>query len=277
MKRIILAATLLLVALSLATRPTQAQTPLLGNDADGVIYDVNSATGAATNPRATGINFLTGITFGTNGTLYGLTTFASAPANSLVSINPSTGAPTTIGATGLSSIFEGDLAFDPTTGILYGALDAPSAPSAPYRLFTINPANGAATIVGNFTVINDISALAFSAGGALYALNTGNEQLHTINKSTAATISTVNLSVALGTSAGMAFDPATGTLYVADGAGAGTDNLYTLNTTTGLMTLVGSTGLSNGLAGLAFVPEPSSLLLAAFASFAILLGQRRTR
>jgi hypothetical protein len=61
----------------------------------------------------------------------------------------------------------------------------------------------------------------------------------------------------------MAFHPTTGVLYVADGGGviSGTDTLYTLDTDTGVLTTVGSTGLEDGLSGLTFIPEPTSLLL----------------
>jgi DNA-binding beta-propeller fold protein YncE len=70
----------------------------------------------------------------------------------------------------------------------------------------------------------------------------------------------VNLSAPLGNLAGMDFDPTTGTLYIADG-GTGGGNLYTLDPANGNVTLVGSLGLTNGLAGLAFTPEPGAFSL----------------
>jgi hypothetical protein len=68
----------------------------------------------------------------------------------------------------------------------------------------------------------------------------------------------------LGGSAGLTFDPISGLGYVADGYFAGTNLLYSLDTGTGTLTPIGSTGLAEGLSGLAFVsvPEPSSFVLA---------------
>src|SRR5713226_8804372 len=85
---------------------------LLGNSAEGTLYDVNTSTGAATNPRSTGINSLVGTAFRADGVLFGLTTFGGTPnPNALFRIDPTTGASTLVGSTGLSNIFEGDLAF----------------------------------------------------------------------------------------------------------------------------------------------------------------------
>jgi hypothetical protein len=84
-------------------------------------------------------------------------------------------------------------------------------------------------------------------------------------------LSDQKLSRALGATAGMTFY--NGALYVADGGGD--TNLYTLNPTSGVLILVGSLGLTNGLSGLAAtpVPEPGT---AAFLGIA-LLALRRSR
>jgi hypothetical protein len=256
------------VAATSVTAPIARSQSLLGNSFDGVLYDVNVATGAATNPRSvgTGANSLVGITFAPSGTLYGLTTFVGSPPNSLITINPATGASSSIGATGLS-ISEGDLAFDPTNGALYGIQHLSNSNR---QLYTINAATGAGTVVGTLGGLtdDDFSALAFASDGTLYMLGSGvppgAARLLTVNKATAATISSVSLSLDLGFAAGMDFHPATGALYVADGGlNDGTDSLYTLNPATGALTLVGPTGLADGLAGLAFVvPEPTSAGLA---------------
>ena len=80
----------------------------------------------------------------------------------------------------------------------------------------------------------------------------------------ASTLSSVDLSHPLGALAGMDFDPATGTLYVADGGTGGADALFTLDPATGGLTEIGPLGLANGLSGLA-VPEPDAAVLAAAA------------
>jgi hypothetical protein len=99
-------------------------------------------------------------------------------------------------------------------------------------------------------------------------------------------ISTAALSTSLGTTAGMAIDPSTGTVFVADGSQGGTNSLYTLNLSTGFLSLIGSTALADGLAGLTFagqavaIPEPSSLLQGITATLAVGLlvdARRRVR
>jgi hypothetical protein len=274
----------LTIAALISMRAAQAQS-LLGNSFDGVLYDVNVTTGAATNPRSTGtgIDSLTGITFAPNGTLYGLTSFVGTPANSLVTIDPLTGLSTSIGFTGLA-IAEGDLAFDRASGVLYGMQHVPSN----RQLFTMNIATGAGTVVGDLGGSETIepSAMAFAPDGTLYILDTGSilgdgtklpTRLLTVDKSTAATLTAVTLPVNLGFTAGMDFHPTTGALYVADGGlGDGTDSLYTVDPNTGAMMLVGPTGLVDGLAGLVFaIPEPSSAALASLAGL-IALAMRRS-
>jgi hypothetical protein len=277
--------TFAVAATSLGAPIARAQS-LLGNSFDGVLYDVNVATGATTNPRSigTGANSVMGIAFAPNGALYGLTTFLSTPANALIAINPVTGASTTIGSTGLS-LAEGDLAFDPTSGALYGIshMDVGNR-----QLFTVDVATGAGTIVGTLGGLNDydFSAMTFASDGTLYMLGsailTQATRLLTVNKSTAAITNAVTLSSDFGGTAGMDFHPLTGALYVVDGGVdipivAGTDNLYTVNLSTGALTLVGPTGLADGLAGLAFVvPEPTSVGLA-LAGVVGLAMRRRVR
>jgi DNA-binding beta-propeller fold protein YncE len=249
-----------------------ASAALIGNNASlPNIYDVSTTTGAATNPRSTGTSStLTGITYDPfAGILYGLTALDGNFPNSLVKINPTTGALVVVGSTHLSRIFEGDIAFNPVNGHLYGIVENPDPNSLVLRLFQINPATGAATVVGPMNTAaqtRDFSALAFNAAGTLFTIDTsdsatlGHSVLSTVDPNTASLLSSITMNVNLGETAGLAFDPATGIAYVADGAFDGTLKLYTLNTATGVATAVGNLGDSGGLAGLAFttpVPEPA--------------------
>src|SRR3954453_8217199 len=163
---------LALLSLASALLPvTAAHAQLYGNSFGSsgavAIYDVNTATGAATNPRPTGLtSAVVGIAFQpTTGTMYGLTASAGTQQNSLVQINHLTGAGTVVGATGLSTIFEGDLAFNPTNGSLYGI---GSISGSNVQLFQINVATGAATVIGNTPTVADYSALAFNSAGVLF-------------------------------------------------------------------------------------------------------------
>ena len=228
---------------------------LMGNEPDGTIYDVDPATGAATNPRATGINYLVDIAPDGAGQLLGLTTFGSDPPNSLVRIDPATGSWTLIGATGLEDLFEGDLANDPVTGRLFGAQNYDSIGNL-YEIFEIDRNTGVATVTGHVVGAGDLSAMAFDASGTLYVIDTDLDALLTVDPETAAVLDSVPLSTFLGTGAGMDFDPFTGILYVADGGSLGTDTLYTLDPATGTLTTRGPLGLTNGFSGLTFPAPP---------------------
>lgn len=266
--------------MALAPAPAAVAQKLLGNTFGGTLYDVDFTTGALSNARpvGTGGESLMGISFGPGYQLHGLTTFVGTPPNALVFISEGTGAATTIGATGFSTMAEGDLAFDLSTGVLYGLQNIGSDSR---ELITINPLTGAGTVVGSLGVnaSGDFSAMAFGPGGELYVLDTGLEgggsRLLTVNKATAAITSAVALSKDLDYTAGLAFNTVTGTLYVADGGMPGVAHgLYTLNPTTGVVTLVGSLSVAEGLAGLAFVvPEPTGAGLAMLAGLMALVSR----
>ena len=210
-----------------------------------MLFDVDIATGATTNPRDTGITNLTGIAFSPSGTLFGLTSFfTSGTDNALYTFDTATGAPTLVGSTGLT-LAEGDLAFDPTTGTLYGI---EGLSGADRTLFTIDPTTGAATTIGAVGIlnVNDLSAMAFDAAGNLFIVDTAIAALLRVNKATGAVLNSVPLSAgSLGPLAGLAFDPDTGIAYFANGGGSA-NNLYTLNTTTGALTLIRPTQDSPG-------------------------------
>ena len=245
----------------LASTSAPAQ-PLIANDSlSGTLYDVNPLTGAAGNARPTGVPYLVGLTFGPDGTLYGMGTFASGVfANSLIRIDPVTGAATRIGATGLIDIFEGDLDFDPVTGRLYGVQNVPGR-GANRDLFEINPASGAASRIGTITQGGDLSAMAFDNAGRLFVLDTADTRLLQVDPATAAVIRATPIAQDWNQTAGMDFQPGTGVLFVAEGL---TDQLYTLDTTRGAVQVVGPLGAGpDEVAGLRFVPEPGGAVLLA--------------
>jgi len=241
--------------------------PLMGNSFGGAepasLYDLDSQTGQADNPRPTSVYRLVGIAMSAQGSVYGLTN-STAPThpNTLVRIDPATGSTYVVGPTGLTGITEGDLAFDPTSGVLYGLYNLDSGQR---QLMTLDTATGSAAPFGS-SLPGDPSAMAFDPNGSLYVLDTSLQKLLTVDKTTAAVLTMVDLSVPLGSTAGMAIDPDTGTFYVADGGSGGTNRLYTLDPLTGVLTEIGPTGLAEGLAGLTIVPEPGSWLLAAGAA-----------
>jgi hypothetical protein len=256
--------TLAVITSGLASVSSAIATPLLGasfaGGAAAALYDINQDTGQASGARTTGIDNLVGIEFGAGGILYGLSS-TSAPANpnSLLAIDPDTGVAQLVGATGLENVIEGDLAFDATTGRLYGLY---SLDSDQRQLFTIDTDTGAATVIPG-SLSGDPSAMAFDGAGTLYVVDTSLNELLTVDKDTSAILGTLPLNATLGSVAGMDVDPATGTFYLADGESGGTDKLYTLDTATGTLNEIGPLGLSDGLAGLAFLPEPATFILLA--------------
>lgn len=246
------------------------------------IVDINLTTGTATNPRDTGILLIGGIAVQpTTGYLFGLTTSPSSPANSLVRIDLSTGSPTLVGSTGLPNIVEGDLAFNPLNGLLYGMADLGAA-GGHRNFFQVNPATGSASIIAdlpNPANSTDYSSLAFDSNGILYCIDSPqggppvNSRLLTINPTTGAITSNITMNLKLGGGNGMAFDPDTGLAYVGDSTFPGTGLLYSLDVSSGFLTAIGPTSIPGGIVGLTAVPEPSSIAFLVVP--ALLIARRR--
>jgi PEP-CTERM motif len=138
-----------------------------GLNQSGNLWKIDPQTGAATRVGSAG-KFFNTITFAPNGTLYlEAADLAMGPTNpSLNVIDPNTGMILSSQAT---TDYFGALAVRPTDGVLL----ASTGDSA--KLMTINPANGAETLVGS-TGLNYVGALAFSPvpePGALALLGLG--------------------------------------------------------------------------------------------------------
>jgi len=252
MKRIILLVLLTMYFVLVSTASPAIASKLIGNTFDGVLYDIDSGTGTASNSRSSGIDPLCGIEYINGNELFGLSTFGSIPAtSSLFQINIQTGAYTLIGNTGIT-VTEGGLAYNSMNGLLYGC-----QASGPDLLYTIDMATGQATTIGSVGS-SDLSAISFDNNGNLYGLDTGSNQILTLDPTTGATISSItpNINLSAGGLAGFDNDPLTDILYV----GFGT-TLYTLNPVNGIFNEIGSTGLSQNLAGIAFIPEPATVAL----------------
>jgi hypothetical protein len=112
--------------------------------------------------------------------LYGATINGSGGPSSLRTLNPSTGASSLIGPTGVGPI--SGLAFDTNTSVMYGIAGG----SGPANLYTINLSSGAATLVG--TTSMQAGSLEFGPDGNLYAGGTGPDagNLFRINPGTGA-------------------------------------------------------------------------------------------
>ncbi|HEX5272688.1 MAG TPA: PEP-CTERM sorting domain-containing protein [Gemmataceae bacterium] len=149
-----------------------------GGPNPGSLFTLNPSTGAATLVGSTGFGAVPAITFDRNGTLFGSGGVAPTQpfptaGNTLITIDPRTGAGHFVGPFGTGIDGMAGLAVDPRTGILYGiGAETPAAPGVFTNLFTINKQTGAATLLGPLQGLPDGAApvgLAFDSAGVLFA------------------------------------------------------------------------------------------------------------
>ena len=116
------------------------------------------------------------------GTLYAADGAASNPNCHLYILNPGDGSVTMdIGPIGFAVT---GLAFDPNTGILYGATGGFS-PSPPRRsIITIDPNTGVGTLIGAEGSGGPLADITFTSDATLYGWGEGTDDLYTVNKST---------------------------------------------------------------------------------------------
>ncbi len=287
-KRVILIA-LGIASLAITVRAQETLYAATGSKgAAGVLYTVNPVTAAFTMvaPITTsgGAIGMTGMAFDPlNGILYGVTGFESPTSKrSLVTINPTTGSATVIGAlldSGSANTIS-DISFR-SDGTLFGL--------SPSSLYTINLGTGALTSIGSTGSNTPGGALAFNSAGTLYTASSAVGRVDTLNPATGARTTGPLFTNSphagtLGAMNAFAFSGAN-VLYGSDsdraqnGATTVAVNLVTINTTTGVVTNVGV--LPNDVDAIAFgpaVPEPSTLsLLGAGAVVAAFLRRRARR
>src|SRR5712671_4103168 len=273
--------TIALIATQLLPALASAQTtcPLLGIDSatttTSTLWDINTTTGAASNPRT-----VSGfpnrpplcIGFSPSGVLYGVSLGGpGVPASGMVfTINPSTGACTFVANLTQFINVEGDIAFDPTTGILY-AVDGVGP------LFKINTVTGVCTSLGSLPLDlpggADYSGLGFDSSGQLWVWSQFGQVLRKVDKSNATVQSTVPLSPSPGGSVGdLAFDPGSGKCFMGGNPTGGI--LSSVSTNTGVVTPIGPTTGMAGVWSIAFdrrncaqVGHQGNGCVTAFASF----------
>jgi hypothetical protein len=133
---------------------------------------------------------------------------AKGTLSNLYLLDPATGATLqTIGPIGYSVT---GLAFQPTTGVLYGTTGGRS-PTSPNHLIRIDVNTGAGTVVGPHGVMGPAADITFSADGQLYGWFPRESQLGTIDSASGAATIVGNVDSDGGTS-GLAFSAA-GVLY----------------------------------------------------------------
>jgi hypothetical protein len=171
---------------------------------------------------------------------------ASNSVSDLYEVDPFSGTMTSIGPIGFAVT---GLAFDPTSGILYGATSNNSSPH-PRSLITIDPASGAGTYVGTLDGSQPFPDIDFDSTGQLYGSYGGSgHPIYRITKTTA----TKTLVGATGLNNGIGIDRSTDTAYVVQSG----SELHTVSLTTGADTFlfVLSPSLGAGDTALAVAPD----------------------
>jgi hypothetical protein len=248
--------------------------------ASATLYTVNETTGALTTVGAVGLDNVGDLTSDLVSKLWGI----QITTNSLVSINPSTGAGTlgpAITGTSPAGAAAGfpivSLAYDPLNSTLYGNTSVPFGGATADELYSINTTTGAATALGLIGE-NSVYALGFSQTGSLYGVD-GSCNLVSINTGTGAGTIVGSTGLAVNGACG-SYDIASGlngTMYLAD---SNSESLYDVNLATGATTLVGPYGSATNVVGLAVLaptPEPGTVVLFATGMVMAWLGTRRKK
>lgn len=221
------------------------------------LYTIDVTTGAATLVAPTGLTGLAGIAFDDDGTLYAID--VDFGSTTLFIIHTTTGTTTAVGVTG-ETAGEGGLVYDPASARLYSKANPISGGGPTLELIRINPATGAATVVGNMgltTVESDVSGLALLGGDDLLAFDPQSaltDRMLSIDKVTGAATEIGPTTTPPGSSVGgVALDPGANIYYVSDGV-----QLLTVNPTTGAATVIGPHG--EWISGLSFGPASSCMI-----------------
>jgi hypothetical protein len=250
---------LFLVSHHLYAAPNTQLVGVVFSSVNSPFYAIDKASGSKQQIGLTGALHLNSLAQNSAGVLY--STGGPFPTNRMFTINAATGLSTFVTFTfGGNDDFRA-LAFS-ADDTLYGI-----AEGNPDSLVTINVGTGIVSVVGH-PGIEGIQSLDFAPDGTLYGWDTAGLGLVTINPATGQ-VTDVNAAIGGDSSIqGIAFD-SDGVLYGAR------QSLYTINLTTGNLTLVGTGGLVD-VRGLEFItiPEPSTLLLLGIGAIS-LLGYRK--
>jgi len=224
------------------------------------LYSIDITTGAATEIGPIGFNAISAMAFDVSGTLYAVGRRPSDGTSVLLTINTTTGAGTQVGPTGVETLGFGDsvadISFRHSDGALYAYLEAGDG------LGRIDKSTGVATALGGTGVSCCGNGIAFSPEDVLFHSN--EDSLHILNQITGQATIVAPMSFPRPSSefpriSAMDYQPGTGILFGSLNVGGGiaggiprVNYLVTINTTTGVVTTIGTT--ITGLDALAFGP-----------------------
>lgn len=148
----------------------------------------------------------------------------------LYTIDPDTGAGTSVGASGFALT---GMAMRPSDNMMFAVTSANSAAN-PRSLITVDTVTGAGTLVGSLGIANPIADISFRSDDTLYGYRASTRTLHTIDTTTGAATQVSATAVPSPTVGfGLAFDPSD-VLYVFP---KGDDGIYYIvDETTGALT-----------------------------------------
>lgn len=260
-----------------ATASTQAS-DLFGIEFPGStdLFSINQASGLVSSIGPTGQDNLGDLTSDTRAgseRIFGV----RIASNELYQFNPANGA-AGAGVPLNSPNSMVSIAFDPVGGKLYG--NTSIGFGAPFdALYEIDPVTGNTTFIGRIGYDN-VFALGFDQGGKLFGVSDSTDDLISID------LGSGNGSFIADLGVGFAFDiasrPEDNVMFLAD---SGTFSLYTVDTGSGALNLVGDYGSGVNVVGLAFlpatvVPETSTYVAAGMLALGIAgtsLARRRSR
>lgn len=249
---------------------SQVSADLIGINTSGDLISIDKNTGAGTLIGNTGLLGSDAMEFGIGGNLY---VAAGSLIFDLDPVDLSSRLIRNLGNDGIR--FVEDLAFSPGTSVLYGTADfnGSNGLEQAESLITIDLATAAPTFVGTFGAgYGDVDALGVSSEGDLFINNLlHNPDLGSVDAASgaASSIGFSGLQIIA-----LEFDSSDELFGIQEVSGA--SHLVKIDTETGALTMVGSTGFS-AVTGIAFssVPEPHSALLLTAAMTCGLLRRRR--
>lgn len=248
------------------------------SDANQILYRIDLTTGFATSLGIIGYPLddeLEGLA-GIGSTLFGVGE-ANNGAGDLrnITVPPGflIGTSTRVGDEAGAAAFGGLIYNTQTSSLVLG----------PTTLYSINPGNGAATLVGTSAFNAHVDGLAINSAGEAFGSDfqsTGS--LYRVDLTTGGLTSVGSLGVGTGFDSGLAFDQTTGTLYGLREDGV----IYTIDTATGAalfqaFVTLGGNRVPGDLEGLEIletaIPEPGSIALFASGLLALAVSAHTRR
>ena len=203
-----------------------------------VSFYENDPTTMTSLAATTSADFLCAGTAGNNGVWYALQYIASGGHQPMYTINPGTGALTSLGTTNCPESMNG-MTWDPTTDTYYGISGT--------TLYTIDVTTGVCTSIGSVPASTYIT-LACSPTGQLYTIDITSGNFDAVDKTNGALTVVGSLGFSASYAQDMAFDQNSGILYwAALNVTAGNAGQWRIiDPTNGSSTLVGTLGTGTG-------------------------------